>query len=580
MNPRKEAYQELLSLLGAVRDGHLTAGQQTRINDLLTQYPKLQQYYVELTLVNVELRNYQNLSKKVHVDLLTEQIIGSADNDTAPLPEADDPRTAEIRDKAERRLAAFLDEQEALRQQQALLERRENTPSLGESLTLVADHLTVALARAARITKRLAVAAVIMMVCFAGVRYAINHRVVATLDEGFHAQWAQPLQDANLHPGLMTLEAGFAKITFKQGAQILLQAPCTLDLRSKNRMRLEQGMITAQVPPQAHGFSVQTPQSKVTDFGTEFGVQVNGVQDSEVHVFEGRVQCRTVKRQGRPSATLDITENRAGVLTASGTPALKALGSRPNLFVRELPDVNSQFGIPNKRLDLTDIVGGGSGFGTGQRLQCIDPATGQVRSEYSYGQRKLAKGYARVTKLPMVDGVFVPPAQGGFTPISSSGYHHEFPPAAGAGWWTEVSHATVLNLSDANPSSLILGEKVFGQGSHPALLMHANIGITFDLDAIRKTLNGTSIRNFTAYCGVSHRVQETGDPVSEFYVLVDGQLEYRQEIAMRTLPISRVQVRLNADNRFLTLVCLAGQENNGDWSFFGEPALELEGIVE
>ncbi len=164
--------------------------------------------------------------------------------------------------------------------------------------------------------------------------------------------------------------------------------------------------------------------------------------------------------------------------------------------------------------------------------------------------------------------------------MSSSGYHHKFPPAAGGGWWTEVAHAAAANLSDIDPSPLVLGEKIFGQGSHPALLMHANVGITFDLDAIRKTLSGTRIKNFTSLCGISHRAREVGDPVSEFYVLVDGQLEYRQEITMRTLPIPRVQVRLNSDNRFLTLVCLAGKENNGDWSFFGEPALELERVVE
>ncbi len=33
-------------------------------------------------------------------------------------------------------------------------------------------------------------------------------------------------------------------------------------------MYLDQGMVMAQVPPQARGFSIQTPQSTVTDFGT------------------------------------------------------------------------------------------------------------------------------------------------------------------------------------------------------------------------------------------------------------------------------------------------------------------------
>lgn len=63
---------------------------------------------------------------------------------------------------------------------------------------------------------------------------------------------------------------------------------------------------------------------------------------------------------------------------------------------------------------------------------------------------------------------------------------------------------------------------------------------------------------------------------SEFYVLVDGELKFHREITMRTRPIPRVRILLNPDNRFLTSACLAGEENVGDWSFFGEPALELE----
>lgn len=574
MNPRKEDYQEMLTLLGAVRDGTLTAEQQTRINELLTQYPKLQQYYVEFTLVNVELNNYQHLSPKVSMDLLTEQIIGEADDDTVPLPAADDTRMEEIRHKAELRLEAFLQEQDELRKQQALLESRDyGAPTFGELVSTFLDYSTAAFTRFMRITTRLTMAAAVIMVGLAVTRYVLDHRVVATLDDGFHAQWAQTPQDANLHPGPMTLEQGFAKITFKQGAEILLQAPCTIDLRSKNHMRLDEGMVTAQVPEQAHGFSIETPSSTVTDFGTEFGVKVKGVKESEVHVFEGHVQCRSEKRQAKP---LDITEDEAAVLAGSGDMVLAPLDQRPNLFARKLPDASSQFGIPNKRLDLSDVVGGGSGFGTGRRLHCIDPTTGQTRTQYSYGQRARGEAYAEVPDLDMIDGVFVPSAQGGFTRVSSSGYRCELPSTAAGNWWTEVAHAGPANLSDQSPAPLVLGEQVYGQGGHPALLMHANVGITFDLDAIRATLSGAKIRDFTSYCGVSNRARETGDPESVFYVIVDGQVKYREKIAMRAQAIPRVQIRLNDDNRFLTLVCLAGDKNDGDWSFFGEPALELE----
>ncbi len=580
MIPGETEYRELLSLLGAVRDGHVSGGQQQRINDLLEQYPELQQYYVEFTLLNVELRGYQHLSPKEHSNLIADQIMDFITGDFHGPAGTDDARIEEVRAIAQRRLESFLAEQEALRREQMSLQYRRDPQFLIEWISQFAERFTRIATWTAKATARLAVFAAVVLIGLALTQYILNQRVVATLDEEIHAQWDRRPTDANLHPGPMVLEEGFARITLKQGTQIILQAPCAFDLRSKNRMIVEEGTVTAQVAPRARGFSIRTPQSTVTDFGTEFGVQVKDMQTSEVHVFDGRVLCQTKKRKGKPAATLDITEDKAGVLTASGDLKLERLASRPRLFVRQLPDIDELFSIPNRRMDLADIVGGGSGFGTGQRYACIDPATGEVHSRYRHEERQREDGYVAVPACAMVDGVFVPPGKGGFTQISSSGHHFEFPPAAGGAWWVEIAHGGVANPDDPRHAPLVLGEQTYGQGRHPALLMHANVGITFDLDAIRAALNGTRVASFTARCGVSYRVRETEDPVSEFYVLVDGQLRFCREMAMRSTTIPRVQVSLTPGDRFLTLVCLAGQENRGDWSFFGEPALELERTVE
>lgn len=580
MIPEEREYRELLSLLGAVRDGHVSGEQQQRINDLLEQYPELQQYYVEFTLLNVELHGYQHLSPKEHSSLVTEQIMDFVAGDTHGLAGTDDARIEEIRAIAQRRLESFLAEQEALRRAQISLQYRRDTPSLMEWISQFSERFTRVATWTAKATARLAVAVAVVLIGLVLTQHILNQRVVATLDEEIHAQWDRRPADANLHPGPMVLEEGFARISLKQGTQIILQAPCAFDLRSKNRMILEEGTVTAQVTPQARGFSIRTPQSTVTDFGTEFGVQVKDLQSSEVHVFDGRVLCEVKGRKGKGAASFDITEDKAGVLTASGGLELERLGSRPRLFVRQLPDIDELFSIPNKRMDLADIVGGGSGFGTGQRYACIDPATGQVRPRYRHEERQRPDGYVTAPACAMVDGVFVPPGKGGFTQVSSSGHHFEFPPATGGTWWVEIAHGGVANPDDPRHAPLVLGEQTYGEGRHPALLMHANVGITFDLDAIRATLNGTRIAGFTSRCGVSYRALETEDPVSEFYVLVDGQLRFCREMAMRSTTIPHVQVSLTPKDRFLTLVCLAGQENKGDWSFFGDPALELERAVE
>ena len=63
-----------------------------------------------------------------------------------------------------------------------------------------------------------------------------------------------------------------------------------------------------------------------------------------------------------------------------------------------------------------------------------------------------------------------------------------------------------------------------------------------------------------------------------FLTKTRGQLrpELHREVAMRRLSIPQIWVRLNPDNRSLTLARLGGEENDGDWSFFGAPTLERE----
>lgn len=217
-------------------------------------------------------------------------------------------------------------------------------------------------------------------------------------------------------------------------------------------------------------------------------------------------------------------------------------------------------------------MGGGSGFGTGSRYAGIDPVTGLKVSTYRSEKRTGEKAYVEVRSLPFVDGVFVPLAQGGLMPISTAGHHFDFPPGGGD-WYVEIAHG-----GKPDPQAfLTLDGRTYGTTDRPALLMHANVGITFDLDAIRESLTGSRIKRFTSVCGISNHVQKTKTPDAVVYVLVDGQVRFYRKIELPTDLAVNIRVDLREDERFLTLVCLAGTANYGDWTFFGIPALELEG---
>jgi len=204
-------------------------------------------------------------------------------------------------------------------------------------------------------------AAALLVLLLGIVEYVRSQRVVAELGNSVHARWAQ-MPDANgLRPGPLELREGVAEITLKQGARILVQAPCEFELLSANRLELLGGSLMAFVPEQARGFRVITPQSEIVDFGTEFGVAVASSTAYEVHVFKGRVGLE----RGGTGKDKDLRGGQCALADASGSIRTEALAQRPRRFLQEMPDIH-QVGVPGKRLNLADVVGGGNGFGTGR----------------------------------------------------------------------------------------------------------------------------------------------------------------------------------------------------------------------
>ena len=206
--------------------------------------------------------------------------------------------------------------------------------------------------------------AALLLVALGIIEYICSHRVVAELGNSVHAKWTQMPDSNDLRPGTLELREGVAEITFKQGTRVLIQAPCEFDLLSTNRMKLMGGSVTAFVPEQARGFRVMTPQSEIVDFGTEFGVAVASSAACEVHVFKGKVGLEPGSGLAHTSEHENLIAGQCALADASGSIRTEALAQRPKRFLQQMPDAR-QVGIPGKRLNLADVVGGGNGFGTG-----------------------------------------------------------------------------------------------------------------------------------------------------------------------------------------------------------------------
>ncbi|MGL6094567.1 MAG: FecR domain-containing protein [Fimbriiglobus sp.] len=161
---------------------------------------------------------------------------------------------------------------------------------------------------------------------------------VATLVDAGGCKWGGgtlPTADgARLIPGRLRLAEGVARISFDTGAEVQIEGPADLEVVAADRCVLHDGRLVAKVPPPAVGFRVDTPAAELTDFGTEFGVNVRDGQTSEVQVFEGIVDGRpresaTARRMttgqslrfGRHGATaFDPTTEEAPAISPPQTP--------------------------------------------------------------------------------------------------------------------------------------------------------------------------------------------------------------------------------------------------------------------
>jgi hypothetical protein len=132
-------------------------------------------------------------------------------------------------------------------------------------------------------------------------------------------------QGDSLQPGTLELKSGMMDLTFYRGARLSVVAPAKLEILDHMSVKCIQGKIRAIVPAVAKGFTVYTPDSKVIDLGTEFGLEVSSKGESRVHVFDGEVEAYSVKEndpnkklivagQSLKPSTGEISEANLGLL--------------------------------------------------------------------------------------------------------------------------------------------------------------------------------------------------------------------------------------------------------------------------
>ena len=103
-----------------------------------------------------------------------------------------------------------------------------------------------------------------------GIVAPFRYASVAVLTRGVNLEWesAAITPGTPLLPGLLKLKSGIAQIEFYQGARVVIEGPAELQLISSGEATCTRGKLSANVPPQAKGFRINTPKGTIVDLGT------------------------------------------------------------------------------------------------------------------------------------------------------------------------------------------------------------------------------------------------------------------------------------------------------------------------
>lgn len=144
-----------------------------------------------------------------------------------------------------------------------------------------------------------------------------HERAVAWLINAQNCRWSDEEPAGDMQAGkTLTLQRGLAEIRFACGAKVVLEGPATLELLSGKSARLQQGKLTAHVPEAATGFEILSPQGKVIDLGTEFGISVSEDGAANVYVFAGKVEARSTDAGPSAANAVSLSRNQAARIAA------------------------------------------------------------------------------------------------------------------------------------------------------------------------------------------------------------------------------------------------------------------------
>ena len=382
----------------------------------------------------------------------------------------------------------------------------------------------------------------------------------------------------------LRIQEGVVELQMASGVRVLIDKNTSLFLTGPNDLYLERGSLVAQVGPESIGFTVRTPDADFIDLGTEFGVNVDPGKISQTKVLVGKVNVQVENKDGTKTQK-QLNVNEAAQVIPGGK--IESIAPNSLAFTSVYPD---------DRACLFNLICRDNAYFPDGIW--IDPLNGELVLP-TKGSRSFSKTitledgdnkFHPIPTLQMIDGIFVP-VPNTQTIVNSEGGRFggiknesgslracfTIGKLFGTGNWNATEHDAKLLSQIAEAKSSLPDEDRTFMG------IHANLGITLDLNAVRRQTGRKAIQFFSMAKKIEDDVRKAEPTVLDVIILADKKPIYEKRgvtLQEGEFPI-RVDIPQNA--RFLSIITADGHDATDlipaiscDYLIFDSPAFILE----
>lgn len=399
----------------------------------------------------------------------------------------------------------------------------------------------------------------------------------------------------------VAIDSGVVRLKYFSGAEIILHGPAEFTPTGIASGHLATGRVTGKVTgPEKKKFTLSTPSAQVVDLGTVFGVAVGGSEagdalETDVCVFDGEVEVSSLRKGVLSRQPIRLVEGMSVRLAGNGDADLSAAIDRSQ-FLSELP-MNSNDRLAANEISLVDAFIDGPGL-SHRLVATLDPNTGKPDEAPTRGLRHSAGvGYRLAVYSEFVDGVFIPTRDGNQVQIDSYGKTVDLPPTTGHINGTVWARRPIPGLTLAasstthQPGTLDQVWEIgatfesferLEQSRLGIIGLHANVGLSFDLQAIQ-SIEGQRAERFRCVLAnlggtaknTSSTSLESDSSRADVRIYVDG-VERSSCLGLDGRQDELVDVAIDVFSRVITIIVTdAGDEDGYDQVVLIDPTIEM-----